>query len=68
MAGGKGYILVYTGNGLGNRIVGRFARAAAGPWSAPMLLYRCPEMAKDKGVFCYAAKAHAWAAEVDIGP
>src|SRR5262249_2295869 len=33
-----------------------------GPWSAPVLLYRCPEMGKDKGVFSYAAKAHPWAA------
>jgi hypothetical protein len=55
---GKGYLLVYTENGLGDRIIGRFARDATGPWSAPMLLYKCPEMARDKGVFCYAAKAH----------
>lgn len=59
--GGKGFVLVYTENGLGDRIVGRFARSPAGPWSAPVLLYRCPEMARDKGVFCYAAKAHPWA-------
>ena len=65
MPDGKGYVLVYTENGLGDRIVGRFAKTAAGPWSAPVLLYRCPEMAKDKGVFCYAAKAHPWAAKDD---
>jgi hypothetical protein len=61
----KGYLLVYTENGLGDRIVGRFAKTAAGPWSDPVLLYRCPEMARDKGVFCYAAKAHPWAANGD---
>ena len=58
---GKGYVLVYTENGLGDRIVGRFAETPEGPWSAPVLLYQCPEMAKDKGVFSYAAKAHPWA-------
>jgi hypothetical protein len=60
--GGKGYVAVYTENGLGDRIVGRFADAPAGPWSAPVLLYRSPEMGKDKGVFSYAGKAHPWAA------
>jgi hypothetical protein len=60
--GGKGYVAVYTENGLGDRIVGRFADAPEGPWSTPLLLFRCPEMSKDRGVFCYAAKAHPWAA------
>ena len=60
--GGKGYVAVYTENGLGNRIVGRFASAPEGPWSAPLLLYTCPEMGKDKGLFSYAGKAHSWAA------
>jgi len=60
--GGKGYVLVCTENGMGDRIVGRFAGSPQGPWSAPVLLHRCPEVAKDKGVFCYAAKAHPWAA------
>lgn len=58
--GGKGYVLVYTENGIGDRIVARTADAPEGPWSAPSLLYRCPE-GKDRAVFCYAAKAHAWA-------
>ena len=60
---GRGLILVYTEKGLGDRIVGRFAKAPEGPWSEPTLLYHCPEMAHDKGVFCYAAKAHGWASE-----
>ena len=63
--GGKGFVAVYSENGLGDRIVGRFADASEGPWSAPVLLYRCPEMQKDKGVFSYAAKAHPWAAGDD---
>lgn len=54
----KKFALVYTENGLGDRIVGRFADAPAGPWSEPVLLYRCPEMRGNKKVFCYAAKAH----------
>jgi hypothetical protein len=62
---GRGYVAVYTENGLGDRIVGRFAERPWGPWSAPVLLYRCPEMARDKGVFCYAAKAHLWASAGD---
>jgi Domain of unknown function (DUF4185) len=57
----KTYVLVYTENGLSDKILGRFSPAPHGPWSAPVLLYRCPEMAKDKGVFSYAAKAHPWA-------
>jgi hypothetical protein len=65
MPGGNGYVLVYTEDGLGDRVVGRFAREAAGPWSDPLLLYRCPEMRRDKGVFCYAAKAHPWATKDD---
>jgi hypothetical protein len=62
LPGGKGFVAVYTENGLSDRIVGRFADSPEGPWSAPVLLYRCPEMAKDAGVFAYAAKAHPWAA------
>jgi hypothetical protein len=55
------FVLVYTENGLSERIVARFAKEPEGPWSEPVLLYRCPEMARDKGVFTYAAKAHPWA-------
>lgn len=54
----KRYALVYTENGMGERIVGRFAGSPAGPWSDPVLLYRCPEMRQSKKVFSYAAKAH----------
>jgi hypothetical protein len=54
----KRYALVCTENGLGDRMVGRFAESPAGPWSEPVLLYRCPEMRQSKKVFSYAAKAH----------
>jgi hypothetical protein len=54
----KKFAAVYTELGLSDRIVGRFADAPEGPWSDPVLLYRCPEMKRDKKVFTYAAKAH----------
>jgi hypothetical protein len=59
------YILVYTENGLGDEIAGRTSMTPFGPWSEPARLYKCPEMAGDRGVFCYSAKAHAWAANDD---
>jgi hypothetical protein len=58
LPGLKWYALVYTENGLGPRIVGRFAASPEGPWSDPVLLYTSPEMKRDKRVFSYAAKAH----------
>jgi hypothetical protein len=54
----KRYVLVYTEKGLSDRIVGRFATVPEGPWSEPVLLYKCSEMKANKNVFCYAAKAH----------
>ncbi len=59
LPGLKQYAIVYTENGLSDRIVGRFATAPEGPWSDPVWLYTCPEMKKDKKVFTYAGKAHA---------
>ncbi|MDB5311080.1 MAG: hypothetical protein JWO38_5282 [Gemmataceae bacterium] len=58
LPGLKQYVAVYTENGLGDRIVGRFAASPVGPWSEPVLFYRCPEMTRNKKVFSYAAKAH----------
>jgi hypothetical protein len=52
-----GFVLTYTENGIGDRIVARFAPEPHGPWSEPVLLYSCPEKANKK-VFCYSAKAH----------
>jgi hypothetical protein len=42
--------------------VGNVFEKRVSRWSTPVLLYRCPEMARDKGMFGYAAKAHAWTA------
>jgi uncharacterized protein DUF4185 len=55
---GKRFLAVYTDKGLSPRIMGRVADHPWGPWSSPTVLYECPEMARDKKVFCYAAKAH----------
>jgi hypothetical protein len=54
----KQYALVYTENGLSDRVVGRFAPSPEGPWGDPVLLYTCPEMKQDKKNFTYAGKAH----------
>jgi hypothetical protein len=55
---GNRYLAVYTESGLSPRIMGRTADQPWGPWSAATVLYECPEMSRDKKVFCYAAKAH----------
>lgn len=55
---GKRYLAVYTERGLSPRIIGRLAEHPWGPWSGPAVLYECPEMSRDKQLFCYAAKAH----------
>jgi len=56
---GKGYLTVYTEQGLSPKIMGRMADRPWGPWSTPAVLYECPEMRRDKKLFCYGAKAHA---------
>jgi len=53
----KQYAAVYS-EGIGGRILIRLAPALAGPWGAPLLVYRTPEMDWSSKVFCYAAKAH----------
>jgi hypothetical protein len=55
---GSGFLAVYTELGLSPRIMGRTGERPWGPWSAPVLLYQCPEMGRDRKLFCYAAKAH----------
>ena len=39
-------------------IVARTAPDPYGPWSDPIILYRCPEEEWHESIFCYAAKAH----------
>ena len=53
----KRFVTIYTENGLSANILARFAQTPVGPWSDAVRVYRCPEPARDKGVFCYAAKA-----------
>jgi Domain of unknown function (DUF4185) len=55
---GNRYLVVYTERGLSPRIMGRMADHPWGPWSEPTMLYECPEMSRDKKLFCYSAKAH----------
>lgn len=55
---GNRYLAVYTEGGLSPRIMGRMADNPWGPWSAPTVLYECPEMRRDTKLFCYGAKAH----------
>ncbi len=55
----RGYLAVYTENGLSSRILGRFSKFPWGPWSRPTTLYNCPEMGSIANTFTYAAKAHA---------
>ena len=52
------YLLIYTDRGLSPKIQARTAATPWGIWSAPTTVFQCPEMAKDKNIFCYAAKAH----------
>ena len=51
-----GYVAVYTPSGLGYEICARHARRPEGPWSAPLVLYRCPE--QQRGLLVYGARNH----------
>jgi hypothetical protein len=53
------FIAVYTPGGLSRKIEIRLAPAPEGPWGDPIEVYACPEMLRDKKIFCYAAKGHA---------
>jgi Domain of unknown function (DUF4185) len=52
------YVLICTENGLSEKIMARTAPEPWGPWSATTVVYRCPEPARDRRIFCYSAKAH----------
>lgn len=56
---GRGYLAVYTRNGLSPDILARYAERPWGPWSEATRLYTCPEMSSIPKSFTYAAKAHA---------
>ena len=53
------YISVYTENSVSENIVIRTAPQPHGPWSNPVIIYKCPEVNWDEGIYCYAAKAHS---------
>lgn len=50
------WIAISQGAGLSADVVLRWAPEPQGPWSAPRVIFRCPEAAP--GVFTYGAKAH----------
>ena len=52
------YVSVYSQNSMSKNIVARTAPEPYGPWSEPIVLYRCPEEDWHDNIFCYAAKAH----------
>jgi Domain of unknown function (DUF4185) len=52
------YVLIYTDRGFSPKIQARTSATPWGEWSAPTKVYQCPEMGRDKNIFCYAAKAH----------
>jgi hypothetical protein len=51
------YVLVHM-EGIWGKIVARLASAPTGPWTAPIEIYRCPEMKWPVKPFCYSAKGH----------
>ena len=58
LPGRKQYALVYTDHGLSPNIQVRIGRTPWGEWYSPSIVYRCPEMFRNKRLFSYAAKAH----------
>ncbi|HMP02298.1 MAG TPA: DUF4185 domain-containing protein [Gemmatales bacterium] len=58
LPGGRGYVLIYQADFLVPEIMARTAPEPWGPWSRAVKLYRCPEAAWDRRIFCYAAKGH----------
>lgn len=58
-----GYVATYTQFGLGGNVAVRHAMRPEGPWSKPLVVYKCPET--DKKIFQYGAKAHPELAERD---
>jgi hypothetical protein len=54
----KKYVSIYSQHSMSKNIVARTAPEPYGPWSEPIVLYRCPEEDWHDNIFCYAAKAH----------
>lgn len=58
-----GYVATYTQFGLGGNVAIRHALRPEGPWSKPMIVYKCPET--ERKIFQYGAKAHPELADRD---
>jgi hypothetical protein len=52
------YVLVYTKDGLSDKIIMRSSPSPSGPWSDPITIFKIPNFSHSRGTFCYAAKAH----------
>ncbi len=61
----KQFIVVYTRAGNSPDICLRMSPAPWGPWSDPVVLYRCPEEAMGPGLLIYAGKHHPVASSDD---
>lgn len=54
----KKFVLVYSERGFSKKILARFSPSPFGSWGEPICVYECPESNNEKGIFCYAGKAH----------
>lgn len=52
------YVLICTPDGFSGKIIARISLQPWGPWSETRVIYHCPEATWNRGIFCYAAKAH----------
>ena len=61
----QSYVAVYSGDNPPGEILGRFAPEPEGPWSEPVVLYRCRDENWNSRYFYYAGKAHPELAAAD---
>jgi hypothetical protein len=52
------YLLVFQLDALGRWVAVRFGSSPAGPWGAPIRVWRCPEDGLTPNTYVYGAKAH----------
>ena len=52
------FVVIYSESSSSRNIAARFASDPWGPWSDPVVLCQCPEVARGEDILCYAAKGH----------
>ena len=52
------FLLVFQLDALGRTIAVRYGASPVGPWSAPIAIWDCPEVALTPNIVVYGAKAH----------